>query len=191
MLNAVLQTERLLLRPLVPADARHLQQYVVLNRDWLAPWEPTHPASYFTTEGQRNILLQCEDERRADTGILFGVYERAGDPSEVLGRISISGIMRGIWQNGFLGYSIAGSRAGRGYITESLRRVVHYGFADLGLHRLQASIIPRNQASLRVAQKCDFRCEGRALRYLKINDTWEDHDMYALTHEEFTQGACH
>ncbi|MBI3993300.1 MAG: GNAT family N-acetyltransferase [Candidatus Lambdaproteobacteria bacterium] len=190
MLNAVLQTERLSLRPLVPADARHLQQYVVRNRDWLAPWEPTHPASYFTAEGQRNILLQCEDERRADTGILFGIFERNGDPTEVLGRISISGIMRGIWQNGFLGYSIACSRAGRGYMTETLRRVVHYGFMDLGLHRLQASIIPRNQASLRVAQKCDFRHEGRALRYLKISDVWEDHDMYALTYEEFTQGAC-
>ncbi len=69
-------------------------------------------------------------------------------------------------------------------MTEALRRVVHYGFHDLRLHRLQASIIPRNTASLRVAAKCRFRYEGRALRYLKINEVWEDHDIFALTADE-------
>lgn len=190
VLDAILQSERLVLKPLSQSDARGLLDYVNVNREWLAPWEPVHPASYFTTEGQRNILRQCEGERRAETGILFGIYEQGGNPSEILGRISISGIMRGIWQNGFLGYSIAGSRAKRGYITEALLRVVRYGFVDLGLHRLQASIIPRNTASVRVVQKCNFRNEGRAKRYLKINDIWEDHDMYALTFEEFGKGTC-
>ena len=30
-----------------------------------------------------------------------------------------------------------------------------------------------------------FRLEGRALRYLKINGVWEDHDIYALTAEDW------
>lgn len=190
MLDAILRTDRLVLRPLVPDDAHKLLQYVVLNRKWLGPWEPTHPPSYFTMEGQRNILLQCEEERRMESGILFGIYEREGSSVDVLGRISISGIMRGIWQNGFLGYSIAESRAKRGYMSEALRRVVTYGFTELGLHRLQASIIPRNAASLRVAEKCNFRHEGRALRYLKIKDQWEDHETLAITAEDFQAGAC-
>ena len=92
--------------------------------------------------------------------------------------------MRGIWQNGFVGYSIAAERAGQGYMTEALNRVVRFGFAELELHRLQASIIPRNKASLRVLEKCRFRYEGRALRYLKINNVWEDHDVFALTSDE-------
>ncbi len=190
MLDAILHTERLVLRPLVPDDAHKLLQYVVLNRQWLEPWEPAHPPAYYALEGQRSILRQCQEDRRGDTGILFGIYEREGSCQDVLGRISISGIMRGIWQNGFLGYSIAQSRASRGYMSEALRRVVQYGFTDLQLHRLQASIIPRNVPSQRVARKCDFRCEGRALRYLKIRESWEDHDMFALTVEEFQAGAC-
>ena len=104
------------------------------------------------------------------------------------GRISVSGIVRGIWQNGFVGYSISASRAGRGYMTEALQRIVLFSFADLQLHRLQASIIPRNIASRRVVEKCRFRLEGRALRYLRIGDTWEDHDLYALTAEELRPG---
>jgi ribosomal-protein-alanine N-acetyltransferase len=36
-----------------------------------------------------------------------------------------------------------------------------------------------------VAEKAGFRLEGRALRYLNIAGRWEDHDVYALTEEEW------
>lgn len=188
MINAVLKTDRLTLRALAPEDAAKLLRYAEENREWLAPWEPAHPRSYFTLEGQRNILLQCMDDRRQGSGVLLGVFENGGDTGELKGRLSIAGIIRGIWQNGFVGYSVAGCVAGKGYMTEALQRVVLYGFADLGLHRLQASIIPRNAASLRVLEKCRFRYEGRALRYLKINEVWEDHDIFALTVDEIKPG---
>ena len=73
-------------------------------------------------------------------------------------------------------------------MTEALRRVVLFSFADLALHRVQASILPRNTASLRVAEKCRFRHEGRGLRYMEINHVWEDHEIYALTTEDLQQG---
>lgn len=184
MIGSLLETKRLLLKPLGPEDAPSLLQYALENKSWLEPWEPSHPASYFTLEGQKHILNQCQEDRRIEGGVLFGIFEREGEPEKLWGRISVSGIMRGIWQNGFVGYSIAGGRSGRGYMTEALNRVVRFGFDDLSLHRLQASIIPRNKPSLRVAEKCNFRYEGRALRYLRINEKWEDHDIFALTVDE-------
>jgi ribosomal-protein-alanine N-acetyltransferase len=188
VIGSLLTTRRLVLRPLDPDDARVLLAYAVENRAWLAPWEPAHPASYFTLEGQRNILYQCLEDRRGETGVLYGLFERAGGEGKLRGRISVSGIVRGIWQNGFVGYSIAQEKAGQGYMTEAVRRMVLHGFAELGLHRLQASIIPRNAASLRVAEKARFRYEGRALRYLRINEVWEDHDIYAITADELRPG---
>ena len=172
------------MRPLDLADRERLLRYVLDNESWLAPWEPTHPETYFTVEGQGSILQNCEDDRRSGNGILLGIFERRDREKHLFGRISISGMVRGIWQNGFVGYSIAAERAGQGYMTEALNRVVRFGFTDLELHRLQASIIPRNKASLRVLEKCRFRYEGRALRYLKINNVWEDHDVFALTSDE-------
>jgi ribosomal-protein-alanine N-acetyltransferase len=188
LIDIHLRTERLVLRPLTLDDAPKLLQYVLANRRWLAPWEPAHPSAYYTLEGQRGILNQCQEDRRAETGVLLGVFERDGRNGELHGRVSVSGIVRGIWQNGFVGYSISASRAGQGYMTEALRRLVLYSFAELRLHRLQASIIPRNTPSLRVVEKCGFRHEGRALRYLKINEVWEDHDLYALTADELRPG---
>jgi ribosomal-protein-alanine N-acetyltransferase len=187
MIDTVLKTERLLLRPLAPEDAPALLRYAQDNRVWLEPWEPARHESYYTQEAQRSILYQNLEDRRAGTGVLFGIYERS-DRQRIQGRISLSGIVRGIWQNGFVGYSISEARAGRGYMTEALQRVVLFGFADLALHRIQASILPRNQASLRVAAKCRFRHEGRGLRYMEINNIWEDHDIYAITVEEIRDG---
>ena len=54
-----------------------------------------------------------------------------------------------------------------------------FAFEEIGLHRLQVSIIPRNRPSRRVAQKLWLRGEGIALRYLEIDGRWEDHVRYA------------
>jgi len=192
VIGKTLTTKRLILRPLEPADARALLQYVLHNREWLTPWEPSHPEAYFTQEGQRNVLNQCHEDRRDGSGVMFGIFEKTAESSDprnrrVIGRISISGIVRGIWQNGFVGYSIAHEHAGKGYVTEALSRLVQYGFEDLRLHRIQASIVPRNAASLKVVAKCGFRHEGRSLRYLCINDEWEDHEIFALTKEDLAK----
>jgi len=187
VIDAILYSPRLLMRPLVPRDAALLLCYVQENRAWLAPWEPAHPERYFTLEGQRSILRQCEEDRRAGTGILFGIFERGDESGTLWGRISIAGIVRGIWQNGYVGYSIDSRRAGQGYMTEALERLVTYGLGEMGLHRLQVSIIPRNEASLRVVRKCRFRYEGRALGYLLINDVWEDHEIFALTKDDLAR----
>jgi [ribosomal protein S5]-alanine N-acetyltransferase len=54
----------------------------------------------------------------------------------------------------------------------------------LQLHHVQAAVIPRNRASVRVLEKAGFRREGHALRYLQIAGEWEDHDLFALLADE-------
>jgi ribosomal-protein-alanine N-acetyltransferase len=46
--------------------------------------------------------------------------------------------------------------------------------------------MPRNARSIRVLEKVGFRFEGISLRYLQINGVWEDHNMYAVTVEEWS-----
>ena len=71
---------------------------------------------------------------------------------------------------------------------EAMRAMLDIAFAPepegLGLHRVQANIIPENAASLRVAEKLRMRREGMALRYLHIGGAWRDHIMFAITAEE-------
>ncbi|HLG92603.1 MAG TPA: GNAT family protein, partial [Acidimicrobiales bacterium] len=75
--------------------------------------------------------------------------------------------------------------AGQGYVPEALVLVLRFAFEELGLHRVQISIIPRNRASRRVVEKLGIREEGVAVRYLEIDGRWEDHVRYAMTAEEW------
>lgn len=63
---------------------------------------------------------------------------------------------------------------------------LRFAFAEAGLHRVQAAVMPRNGASIRVLEKTGFRREGLSLRYLQINGVWEDHLIFAITREEWT-----
>ena len=69
-------------------------------------------------------------------------------------------------------------------MTDAVRCIVPFAFGTLGLHRLEAACLPHNAASTRVLEKSGFRREGTARRYLKINDVWQDHDLYALLHDD-------
>jgi ribosomal-protein-alanine N-acetyltransferase len=63
---------------------------------------------------------------------------------------------------------------------ESLRLILAAAFGPIGLHRIQAAIMPHNEPSIRVAEKAGFQREGYARRYLKLNGKWEDHYLYAI-----------
>lgn len=68
-------------------------------------------------------------------------------------------------------------------MTEAVTLAVRYCFNDAGLHRVQAAVMPRNAASIRVLEKAGFRYEGFSEYYLKINGNWEHHNIYSLTRE--------
>jgi ribosomal-protein-alanine N-acetyltransferase len=65
-----------------------------------------------------------------------------------------------------LGYEIARRWWGRGLAPEAAGAVVRYGFAGLGLHRIEAGVLPGNHASVRVLEKLGFREEGTRRDYL-------------------------
>lgn len=69
-------------------------------------------------------------------------------------------------------------------MTEAVEAVVNHAFQELHLHRIEANIMPRNRASLRVVEKLGFRNEGVSREYLKINGKWEDHIHMVLLNEE-------
>jgi ribosomal-protein-alanine N-acetyltransferase len=84
-----------------------------------------------------------------------------------------------------VGYWIDEALAGRGFTPEAAAVLIRFAFEEVGLHRIQVSIIPRNAASRRVATKLLLREEGIAQRLLEINGVWEDHVCYAITVEEW------
>ena len=55
------------------------------------------------------------------------------------------------------------------------------------MHRLEAACMPGNVASLRTLERGGFSREGLARRYLKINGVWEDHVLFGLPREDWSE----
>ncbi|MEP6757732.1 MAG: GNAT family protein [Actinomycetota bacterium] len=113
----------------------------------------------------------CLVVTRNDDDVLVGVY-------------NVSEIVRGAFQNGYLGYYAFVPHAGRGAMRAAMPLVFEHAFQQLGLHRLQADVQPGNLASRALLRATGWREEGFAPRYLHIDGDWRDHELYAITAEE-------
>ena len=167
------------LRALAPPDAQALLDLRVRNREFFEPWEPQRDESWYTLAAQRADIAAGIAVARDDRGYSFGIFDPA-----LVGRVALNAVVRGVFGNAYLGYFVAEAVNGRGYATEAVRGAVRFAFAEAGLHRVQAAVVPRNPGSARVLEKAGFREEGYAERYLCINGVWEDHRIFAITSEE-------
>lgn len=168
------------IRPVRPCDAEVLAALRGENRAHLEPWEPVRPDTFFTVPGQALSIAGALAEWRAGTRYAFMVCD-AGDGDRAVGNVTVANVVRGAWRSATLGYWVAAADCGRGHGTAATELAVAFAFAHVGLHRVQAAVLPRNLASARVLEKAGFRHEGHALRYLEIAGRWEDHDLYAVT----------
>jgi ribosomal-protein-alanine N-acetyltransferase len=185
---------RVLLRPLAVSDFDAWREVRVRAREWLVKWEPKPlPGQPDATEDRRVFAARCgarERERQLGTGYGFGIFVGSAR-DRFAGEINLSSVQRGPYQNAYVGYWIDEAQAGNSYTPEAFVVVSRFAFEELGLHRLQAAIIPRNGPSRRVADKVGLRNEGTALRYLEINGRWEDHVRYAITAEDWFERREH
>jgi ribosomal-protein-alanine N-acetyltransferase len=157
-------------------------------RDWLETWEPlAEPGTPDPVEDFEAFRARCgawERQRHFDTAYGFGIFVRGG---EFIGEVSLGSVQRGPFQSAFVGYWIDEGHAGHGYVPEAVVLTLRFAFEDLGLHRVEAVIVPRNTRSRRVAAKLQLREEGVSERFLQIRGVWEDHVRYAITAEEWSE----
>lgn len=178
-----LQGGRVYIRAVDEADGDAFFHYLIDNRRFLEPWEPTRPREHFTRGGYEGVIRAALADARADRAYRFGIYEN--ESAALVGQLSLSNVSRGAWQNATLGYSVGRDHTNKGFATDGVKLALRFAFDHARLHRVQAGALPRNTASIKVLEKAGFRHEGESVRYLKINGVWEDHVMYAITVEEW------
>ena len=169
------------MRPFCQEDAETLTEIQQFNRDIFAPVMPVRDNRYFTQEFQIAQIEKDLQQWEGDGGYAFAVLWKG----RLVGRVALSNVVRGAWQNATLGYWIDSRHQGQGLATEAVLGALMAAFEHLHLHRVQAAIMPRNAPSLAVIAKAAFSYEGKAPRYLQINGRWEDHRIFSLTQEAY------
>jgi ribosomal-protein-alanine N-acetyltransferase len=178
---------RVVLRPLVPQDFTGWSEVRRRNGDWLTVWEPLKLPHHPDPETNREVFAaRCgarDRERLAGTQYAFGIFVDGA----FAGEINLNNVVRGAFQSATIGYWIDKARAGRSFMSEAVVVLSQFAFEELGLHRIEVCIIPRNSNSRRVMEKLHLREEGIAERFLEINGVWEDHVRYGFTREEWDE----
>ena len=178
---------RIVLRPLVPQDFTGWSEVRRRNGEWLTVWEPVKLPHHPDPETNREVFAaRCgarDRERLAGSQYAFGIFVDGA----FAGEINLNNVVRGAFQSATIGYWIDKARAGRSFMSEAVVVLSQFAFEELGLHRIEVCIIPRNANSRRVMEKLHFREEGIAERFLEINGVWEDHVRYGFTREEWDE----
>lgn len=168
-----LETERLVLRPFDLADAPAVEEMAGAPEIAAMTFNIPHP---YPAGGAASWIGTHDAAAASGEDFTFAVTRKPD--GALLGAISI--VVTAAHRRGELGYWLGRQYWGRGYMTEAARRVVAFGFTELGLNRVQATCFPRNVASARVLRKAGLRHEGTFREYARKGDTFEDVAMYAL-----------
>lgn len=171
---------------LLTADlAPALQVFLLSNRENFAPFEPLRDESYFTLSsiGERiNNSLRDYQERK---GILLVFTLK--DDQKIVGSINFTNFVYGVFQAGYLGFSVDHASQGKGLMAEALSKAIDYVQQNYNLHRIMANHLPSNIRSSNTLQRLGFKKEGYASSYLKINGSWQDHVLNSLVLPEMTE----
>jgi len=180
----VLDTERLTLRLPRPEDTERLCAFATDNRAHLAPWEPIRDDGYFTVGLWQQEITGIIGRARSGSGLSFIMLAQDDQEGPVLGRATLSNIVRGVFQAAHLGYALDHRHQGQGLMHEALIAIIEHAFGTLALHRIMANYMPTNERSGRLLRRLGFAPEGYARDYLLLAGRWQDHVLTSLVKPE-------
>ncbi|MCA0376771.1 MAG: GNAT family N-acetyltransferase [Gemmatimonadetes bacterium] len=173
-----LRTARLELRPFRLTDGPDVERLAGARA--IADTTGTIPHPYPAGAGAPWISTHG-DEWRAGRSARFAIVSR--ETGELLGAVGLERRIDGYVAE--LGYWIAEHAWRNGYASEASGAICAWGFATLGLQRIQAHYLTRNPASGRVMEKLGMRFECVQRKAARKWDVAEDIACYAVLAEEW------
>jgi len=176
----MIETETLLLRPIavtdneqvfsyrsdretnkyqgfVPKALSEVDQFIAKN-----PSEFNQPESWF----QLVIMEKSTGELVGDIGVHF-----IGDDGHQCE----------------LGCTLSKKHQGKGLATEAMKMTIDYLFNELNKHRIIGSVDPRNEGSLRLLERLNFRKEAHFKESYHVDGEWVDDVIYGILKREWTR----
>ena len=175
MHHFTLETERLVLRPLTPADAGAVFQ-------WAGDALVARYMVYSTYKTADEVKKWLESLQGEDGEYHFGFVRKRDGLLIGSGSIGPDGGREGFW--GF-GYNLRRDCWGHGYATEAARAMMKFAHDQFGVIRFSSSHVEQNRASGRVMEKCGLHF-ARYGRFQKLDGSGEARSMeYEGTVESF------
>ena len=173
----MLETERLVLRPVTEADAPALFD-VFSDAEVMRYWSRPPMTSM---DQARAFVTEIQAHWHARSLFQWGITERSG--GALIGTCTLYRWDR-THARAEIGYALRRDRWGRGLATEAVRAVLDFAFERMRLHRVGADTDPRNAASGRVLERLGFEREGRQRETYRHLGEWADSELWGLVRND-------
>lgn len=170
-----LQTGRLTIRMLGHADVTAFTHYrklpdVARYQDWPMPYT-------------RDLAHELVDEMDALVGPTAGTWVQLALVAEQGAGRMVGDVA--VWLDAdatlaMIGYTLDPDQQGKGYAGEAVEAVIAWLFRRKHVHRIAATIDPRNLASARVLERCGFDYVGTARSSAFVRGEWTDDARFSL-----------
>lgn len=175
----IITCARIIIRMATNKDIPKILNYFSANKTYLTPYYPYWQDGFFTEEYWQLQIEVNYQELTNDRSLRLFIFPK-NDSNTIIGTINFNNIVRGAAHYCNVGYSLAETEQGKGYMTEAMHGAIDYMFQEFNMHRIMASYIPHNQRSGNLLRRLGFTVEGYARDYLMINGKWEDHILTSL-----------
>jgi ribosomal-protein-alanine N-acetyltransferase len=186
-----LRSTRLTLRPLRESDRFEFLRVISISREYLRPCSCLHREGETDEQLFARQLEMCrEGDERGTAWRRVGVL----DDGHIAGAFNLNAITRGLSFAADANWWVSVDQARRGLGTEGVLAMLEFALSDLpqglGLHRVNAAIMPSNAASIRLAGRVGLLKQAGSKVSIRLGDRWELHELYERRAEVSFSAPC-
>lgn len=174
----VFETERLVIREVDYCDVDDMYEYSCLpNVGPSAGWAP------HTSRVETKLIIQSfmGKSKFGQLGVFAIIYK---PDNKMVGTVELHSYTPKFKAE--LGYTVSPHYWGLGIATEASKELIHWGFNNLDLRRIECCTFLDNYQSLRVAEKLGFRFEGiKRNGYMLYNGKIKDVKCFGMTDDDY------
>ena len=156
MERRILKDDKIILRPLEPADAELLFEAIIESVDALSPWLSfIHPR--YSIKETREWLSKRNMEWENGIAYDFAIFDSKN--GRLLGGCGMNDVSDK-YKMANIGYWVRTSEIGRGIAPAATRLLAKFAFENVGLNRIEITVDVDNIKSQRAAEKAGAKREG-------------------------------
>jgi RimJ/RimL family protein N-acetyltransferase len=182
-LGLPIETERLTIRALRPADGEDI--YQIYGDPEVSRYLYTEPMDL---EAGRRYAAERTDPVVAKAGDGVNLAAELRETGRVVATLYVH-LVSTVHSHGEVGYVVSPAYAGRGLATEGAREMLAIGFDRWNLHRMIGRCDARNAASAAVLRKLGMREEALFRENEWVKGEWTDEQVFAILAEDWRAAA--
>ena len=175
MNNIFLKTERLNLRPILETDIENIHEL-----HSLAETDKYNTLGIPNNIDETKIILEkwiTENNLEINKSYIFAV--ELNNENQFIGLIGIN-LGKEKYKNAEVWFKFHSKFWNKGYGTETLKKILNFGFESLNLHRIEAGCAVDNIGSVSVLEKVGMKREAHTRKLLPLKSGWSDNYGYAI-----------